>query len=293
MRILSVKETAQALGISVRTVQYRLQNGDLKGMRTPNQYGVKEWRVWPNKEIIDRLGPGKGTEDYFEEPTEEFLGGDGSSVIDAEEIEAGENFGDNESPVKVLVRELTQQFAEQLSREKDVLLMLQRELEEKNRQLRLLPDLEKEAELRRKNAELKELEAEALRKQVNALQEKEETRNSELERLKKVEHEVLPDLERRLEEERAQKEAKLAESQRQLEVLERERRKAEESERRVEDLEKTLNESQLKAAAEIQRLQEEKDAQAKAIQEQLQALSTTVQELRQPWYKKIFGSVKS
>lgn len=262
-------------------------------MRTPNQYGVKEWRVWPNKEIIDRLGPGKGTEDYFEEPTKEFLGGDGSAVIDAEEIAAGESFGDNESPIKALVRELTQQFAEQLSKEKDVLLMLQRELEEKNRQLRLLPDLEKEAELRRKEAELKELEAEALRKQVNALQEKEATRNSTVERLKKVENEVLPDLERRLEEERAQNEAKLAESQRQLEVLEKERRKAEEAERRVEDLEKTLNENQLKAAAEIQRLQEEKDAQAKAIQEQLQELSITVQELRQPWYKKIFGSGKS
>jgi hypothetical protein len=44
------------------------------------------------------------------------------------------------------------------------------------------------------------------------------------------------------------------------------------------------------AEEEIQRLKEEKEAQAKAVQEQLQALSATVQELKNPCWKKWFSS---
>ena len=55
MRTISVKEAAQALGLSNRAVIYRLEKGDLKGQQHPNPYGVKEWRIYPTREIAQKL----------------------------------------------------------------------------------------------------------------------------------------------------------------------------------------------------------------------------------------------
>ncbi len=49
-------------------------------------------------------------------------------------------------------------------------------------------------------------------------------------------------------------------------------------------------EARRNAEEEIERLKEEKEAQVKAVQEQLQALSATVQELKNPWWKKWFSA---
>ena len=57
-----------------------------------------------------------------------------------------------------MIRAMSQQFAEQLSKEKQLNFQLQRELQEKDAQLKLLPDFQKEAEERRKEAEAKEIE---------------------------------------------------------------------------------------------------------------------------------------
>ena len=291
MRTLSVKETAQALGVSVRTVQYRLQNGVLKGMRTINQYGVKEWRVWPNKEILERLGSGKVVEDHdVEHLSEEYPGSGSGAIVDAEAVEhAPETSGSALTPVKVLVRELTRQFAEQLSREKEVILQLQRDLEEKDRQLRFLPDLEKQAEQRRKEAELKELELQALRKQISAMQEEQQAQTEEVERLSKFKNEVLPQLKHRLDEERAQQQEELADYQRQLAGLEQEKREAEESGRKVGELERALVESKQQAEETLNRLREEKAAETRAMQELLQGISTKLAKAQTPWWKKLFG----
>ena len=68
MRTISVREAAEALGVSPRTIQYKLQNGNLKGTRQKNQFGVEEWRVWPNKEIAEAVakkqGPAESAEQY-------------------------------------------------------------------------------------------------------------------------------------------------------------------------------------------------------------------------------------
>lgn len=296
VRTLSVKETAQVLGISVRTVQYRLQQGSLKGMRTANQYGVKEWRVWPNKEILERLGGGKPLEEYSSElGSREFMGGDSSAVVDCEEIEQDEvTVGDFESPIRTVIRELTQQFAEQLGREREIVLQLKQDLEDKDRQLKLLPDLEKQAEDRRRETELKELEAIALRKQIAALQEAQQSSSVEdsqlIERLNQLENEVVPQLQNQLEQERTQKEDTLTEFQRQQVLIEKQQEEAEASKRRVEDLERTLAEKENLAAEELARLRQEKDAQAQVIQEQLISIANKLQKSQIPWWKRWFGS---
>ena len=272
MRTLTVKEAAQALGVSVRTVQHRLSTGELKGKRTPNQYGVSEWRVWPNKEIMERLSPGKTFEELdFSAPTEEFQGGDSSAVVDAEAVESPREDVDEPS-LRTIVRELTQQFSEQLSREKSIVAQLQRDLEDKDRQLKLLPDFQKQAEDQRKEAELKELESIALRKQVEALKSEEESQKAEIARLAKLEAEVVPSLEAQTE----ANEAELAKLQSDLEIAQKDREAKEEQARALE--------------AENEKLKE-KAKEATLSAAKLEQLEKEIQLLKQPkpsFWKKLF-----
>lgn len=272
MRTLTVKEAAQALGVSVRTVQHRLSTGELKGKRTPNQYGVSEWRVWPNKEIMERLSPGKTFEELdFSAPTEEFQGGDSSAVVDAEAVESPREDVDEPS-LRTIVRELTQQFSEQLSREKSIVAQLQRDLEDKDRQLKLLPDFQKQAEDQRKEAELKELESIALRKQVEALKSEEESQKAEIARLAKLEAEVVPSLAAQTE----ANEAELAKLQSDLEIAQKDREAKEEQARALE--------------AENEKLKE-KAKEATLSAAKLEQLEKEIQLLKQPkpsFWKKLF-----
>lgn len=272
MRTLTVKEAAQALGVSVRTVQHRLNTGELKGKRTPNQYGVSEWRVWPNKEIMERLSPGKSFEELdFSAPQEKFLGGDSSAVVDAETVESGMDDSDEPS-LRTIVRELTRQFSEQLSREKSIAARLQRDLEDKDRQLKLLPDFQKQAEDQRKEAELKELESIALRKQVEALKNEEEAKQAELARLAKLEAEVLPCLAAQNE----AKEAEVTKLQSDLEIARKENEAKEEQGRALE--------------AENARLKQKAEEAILSVAK-LEQLEKEIQQLKQPkpsFWKKLF-----
>jgi hypothetical protein len=170
VRTLTVKETAKVLGVSVRTIQNRLATNELSGKRITNQYGTSEWRVWPNKEITEKLKDFQLDEVSTDGPSEEFQGGDSSAVLEAESVEVDRNyFEETQAPITTIIREMSQQFAEQLSKEKQINLQLQYELKEKDVQLKLLPDFQKQAEDRRLEAETKELEAIALAKQIEAM----------------------------------------------------------------------------------------------------------------------------
>ncbi len=164
--------------------------------------------------------------------------------------------------LEILAEKLVKPLAERIEFQAAELRDKERLIEEKERQLRLLPDLQKQAEQRAQERDLKHVENEALKKQVAALQ--------------------------------------------------LEQQQAEEAKKKIDELERTLSESRRKAEEEIERLKEgkeadakaiedlrvadeaklaEKEAQAAAIQEQLQALSATVEELKKPkpsWWKKWF-----
>ena len=196
MRTLTVKETAKVLGVSVRTIQNRLASNELSGKRITNQYGTSEWRVWPNKEILEKLKdfPPDEFATGGDRPSEEFQGGDSSAVLEAETVESDNYYEDTQAPIKSMIREMSQQFAEQLSKEKQLNFQLQRELQEKDAQLKLLPDFQKEAEERRKEAEAKELEAIALAKQVEAMRVLAEEKAADLARLNELEKQTLPSM---------------------------------------------------------------------------------------------------
>lgn len=286
MRTLTVKETAKVLGVSVRTVQNRLNSNDLSGKRVTNQYGTSEWRVWPNKEILEKLKdfPPDAFSLGGDRPTEEFQGGDSSAVLDAEAVDVdNEYFEDEPASIKSIIREISQQFADQLSREKQLNFQLQRELEEKDAQLKLLPDFQKQAEDRRQEAEAKELEAIALAKQIAAMKTMSEEKAADLARLEELETKTLPTIQRQLDLERSQKEKDLAEAAAKVIALENAKQEAEIAK---SNLEESLQ-------SEIARLRDEKQDQAKAIETKFDELNLQLEQLRKPkpsFWQKLFGA---
>ncbi len=284
MRTLTVKETAKVLGVSVRTVQNRLASNELSGKRVTNQYGTSEWRVWPNKEITEKIKDFPLDEFGTVTPSEEFQGGDSSAVFDAEAMDVDRNYiEETQAPITTIIREMSQQFAEQLSKEKQLNFQLQRELEEKDVQLKLLPDFQKQAEDRRKEAEIKELETIALTKQIEAMKERADERAADVARLTQLETETLPTLERQLEQERLQKERDLSEAVAKLAALESAKQEAEVTKAKLEE----------SLQGEIARLRDEKENQAKAMESKFDAINQKLEELQKPqapWWKKILGA---
>src|SRR5271166_1442517 len=89
MKTLSVKQVADVLGVSPRAVLKRLSNGQLKGTRRTNKYGVEEWWVYPNKEIRASL-EASGRIDIL---------GCNEPLSDAEIVESEEALVSNKEPV--------------------------------------------------------------------------------------------------------------------------------------------------------------------------------------------------
>lgn len=203
MRTLSVREVAGALGLTKRAVMYRLESGKLKGTRVTNGHGQEEWRVYPNKEVLQAVQAKGGSVDSSGQ-----LNFNPSDIVDSivvEGIEAEDNQdfeGAEEiktSDLERLLEVFREQFAPEVMAEKIVkplmnkieaqqeLIFEQRqELSDKDRQLRLLPDLQKQAELRAQEVELKHVENEALKKQIDAIIAEQATLQTQVEALKQT-----------------------------------------------------------------------------------------------------------
>jgi hypothetical protein len=174
VKTISVKEVALALGVTPRAVIYKLQNGDLKGTRTPNQYGVQEWRIYPNKQIVEGLqknAPSVAEPINFN--PEEAI----DVTIEAEKVEEEESGQAQDlatsMPVqfRTLVEECVRPLVEELKKQTTLLVAKESLIQDQSRQLRLLPDLEKRAEEDRLAAQQRTFEIEALKKQISALEE--------------------------------------------------------------------------------------------------------------------------
>lgn len=135
---------------------------------------------------------------------------------------------------------LINRFLEKLEEKDQLIGVMRTELADKDRQLKLLPDLEKKAEEERKAAELRALEAAALQKQIEAMQaEKEEALNAQ---------------------------------------------------QKVEELERQMEQLRAEEAEKLEHLKSEKEAHETAIQKQLAAVTEELEQLRKPWWKKLFGA---
>ncbi len=315
MKTIPVKEVAEALGISARGVLYRREKGHLKGVLVKNDRGVDEYRIYPTKEIIEglrKLGSSLVASneamadfevvDQTVVPEEDKVldstyGED--DIVDATPITPRKELSeDNKNAANAVVDQLwngiIERFTEKLAEKDQLIGEMRADIADKDRRLLLLPDHEaikrKAEEEANKIADIERDKAEAARK--------------------KAEEERL-----RAEQERKNAEAKELESEalkKQIIALQAEQQEAEQAKKKIDELEQALTENQRQAQEEIERLKDEKDAHAKAIeelraadeaklaekeaqaaaiQEQLQALSATVEELKKPkpsWWKKWF-----
>ena len=195
MKPISCKEAALALGVTARTIQNKLKNGDLKGLKQTNKYGTEEWRVWPTKEITEGLKKLSGT------PAESLdFAPDSTETIDAEEVslddveetlEAPESWRETERQrIEMLAEVLIKPLTERLEAQGVALREQERVIEDQQRQLRLLPDLQKQAEEEHQTAEMKALENEALKKQIAALDEERLEKEAKLEQMQALETQV-------------------------------------------------------------------------------------------------------
>ncbi|RTL37349.1 MAG: hypothetical protein EKK48_24040 [Candidatus Melainabacteria bacterium] len=234
MRTVTVKEAADALGLTTRAITSRLAKGDLKGTQKTNAYGVKEWRIYPTKEIASKLKldlDSDVAENDFP-PLEETV--DAETIFEEVQESQHQTWVEEErSRLRLLAEEMMKPLVETIRAQ-------EQQLQEQGRQLKLLPDFQKQAEDERKAAHLKAVEAAALEKQIDALK-------AEKEESDKVKEQVAA-------------------------------------------LEQTLEEQERAKNAEIEALTAEKDAQLKAVEEQLASLSQTVQDLKKPWWQKLFSA---
>ena len=180
-KTISVKEAASALGITPRAVTYRLEKGQLKGTLNKNEFGVPEWRIFPNKEIIaginsqvESTSPAAGAGPINFDPGDVIE----AESVDAEQEEAPPTETRFATEFQSIVEQCVRPLVEEVKAQALALAEKDRIIEEQKVQLRLLPDFQKraederqQAEKERKEAELKALEVEALSKQITAIEE--------------------------------------------------------------------------------------------------------------------------
>lgn len=182
MRTISVKEASAALGITPRAVTYRLEKGQLKGTLSKNEFGVPEWRIYPNKEILTGLN-------QLNSGTEESINFEPSDVVEAETVgspHSEQEVNTHAVNFQAIVEQCVRPLVAEVKAQALALAEKDRIIEEQGRQLRLLPDLQKQAEKERilaeeerRAAQLRAHEAEALRKQIVAIEQEKEKKEAE------------------------------------------------------------------------------------------------------------------
>lgn len=293
MKTITVREAAHALNLTKRAVMYRLDGGKLKGIRVKTSHGLEEWRIYPNKEILEglqRLAQSNPVNEPSREPLTE-------EEIDAEEVDfEDESIVDDQrwqdterDRIKIIAEEFMKPLLERIDNQSRALMQKEQEL--LTLKVKLLPDLEKRAEEERKTAELKQMEIAALNKQIESLKEASSTTESTISHLEKVVQET--DL---LRVRKTELESIVPELEGKLEKETTERRRLEgELESVVPELQEKLDQE----AAERLRLENELKSTVPELQEKLDKeaaerlkLETELKKLQEEshksWWKKLF-----
>jgi hypothetical protein len=175
---LSVKEAAELLRLDERSVRERLINGQLKGEK--KQIGLRDkWFVYTGSieaALSKQQGAFAGDPIAFSdvtvdaEPAEEIDSPEGDTEPSNQSEDAGW-LEANRDKVRALAEEIVKPLMEKIETQAEVIFEQKHIIGDQERQLRLLPDLQKQAEQRAKDVELRHVENEALKKQIAALQE--------------------------------------------------------------------------------------------------------------------------
>lgn len=146
-KTVTVKEVAAALNISPRAVRDRINKGELNGTQKENAHGVQEWRIYPTKELAEKLKlnqeAGLQENDFpaMEEPVDAELMGEGGAEATPHQTWIAEE----RTNVRMLAEEMMKPLLATIRDQ-------ERQIEDQSRQLKLLPDFQKQAEADRQMA---------------------------------------------------------------------------------------------------------------------------------------------
>ena len=174
-RYYSVEEVSEVLGTTERTIRRMLNDGRLAGSQKMEK-GKLVWRVHATKELDEKI---EEFNKLLNAATETIDVEASASAVDAEDTVVTEdlnNFREENtskaaSAVDDFWNQVSQKFLERLELKDQIIGEMTYELEETKRQLKLLPDLRKQAEEDKKLVEVKVHETEALKKQITLLKE--------------------------------------------------------------------------------------------------------------------------
>ncbi len=162
---MSLQDAVQATGVSEKTLRRYVKKKVLQSKRL-GKLANSPLQVWITPEFA------KDVDDDIPEDQEDLDVVDAESEsIEEEYIE--EDFSPEDKPrsnpsmeIEQIIKSIAEQFGNKLDEHKEVIFQLRHELQEKETQLRLLPDLQKKLEEEEK---LKDFETTALRKQIEEL----------------------------------------------------------------------------------------------------------------------------
>jgi len=160
---VSLQEAAESTGLSEKTLRRYTKRGLVKSRRL-GKLANSPIQIWMNTQLTALADMERTSIDGVDE------------VFEAQEVE--EELEENPSlenedvqtpkiEMTDVIKTIASEFAQRLDQHKEEIFELRKELHEKDMQLRLLPDLQKQAEDREKIAFF---EKESLRKQVEELQ---------------------------------------------------------------------------------------------------------------------------
>jgi hypothetical protein len=159
-------QASTATGKSEKTLKRYVKKGDLKWRRMGKQIN-SPIQVWITPELIASVGG--ELEEKIEDPD--------ICDVDTDDVDFSPEQDGDEAPQQTqeaprdayerMVKLMVGEFTVQLDRQREVLFEMRKELEDKDAQLRLIPDLQKQIETKEREAHLKTA---ALEKQVEALQ---------------------------------------------------------------------------------------------------------------------------
>lgn len=175
--LLSVKEAAEKLRLDERSVRERLANGSLKGEK--RKVGLRDkWFVYSGsvEASLAKQGPFEGDPIAFADvvvdtdAVEDIVDAFDSAPADNDEEGASDDrwLERNRDRVQAIAAELLKPLADKIEAQAEVIFEQRRTIADQERQIRLLPDLQKQAEDRAKQLELEHVEKEALKKQLAA-----------------------------------------------------------------------------------------------------------------------------
>lgn len=168
------------LRLDERSVRERLINGQLKGEK--KQIGLREkWFVYSGavEAALAKQGAFNTDSREFTDVTVEgenvahSSSEHGGHAADATIDDVGLDV--SRDKLKILAEEIVKPLMEKIEVQQELIFEQKQTIADQDRQLRLLPDLQKQAEQREQEAGLKHVENEALKKQIEAMAEEKKT----------------------------------------------------------------------------------------------------------------------